>query len=212
MFIEDEFDNLHFSFSKDLYHDFNAETDLSITSFVELCISKQSVKIVRAFHKMILGLKSRPESLEQRSVVPDRNFVVLCFHAVDESLNRVSIIVKDEAESIILCLCCFSSDFKEDLHSRVDFVTDQVRECLHSKLQRSLTSDKDPSLDSSQLLTSNECSHSSTARESNTAEYSLIEHLDVLDVFETRAWDTVCRSSRLSNDEVAVFEIATESL
>lgn len=115
MFIEDEFDNLHFSFSKDLYHDFDAETDLSVTSFVELCISEQCVKIIWTFHKMILGLESRSESLEQRSVVPDRNFVVLCLHAMDESLNRVSIIVKEEARSISSCPCCFSSGSRERL-------------------------------------------------------------------------------------------------
>ena len=101
---------------------------------------------------------------------------------------------------------------EKGLHSGIDLVADKIGECLHCQLQRSLTSNQNPSFDGSQLLTSNERTDSSTAREANTAEYSLIEHLNVLDVLEARARNTIGRSTSLSNDKITITEVSTDRL
>ena len=89
-------------------------------------------------------------------------------------------------------------------------MTNQIRKRLHSKLQRSLTSNKNCSLDSPQLFASDKSTNSSTGCETNAAEDGLVEHLHVLGVLETCAWDAVCRSSSFGDDEVAIAEVATD--
>lgn len=91
-------------------------------------------------------------------------------------------------------------------------MTNQIRKCLHSELERTLSSDKNPSLNGAQLLSSNEGTNSSTSCEANAAKNGLIKHLDVFDVLETRVWDAVCRGAGFGNDEITVAEIATEGL
>jgi len=89
-------------------------------------------------------------------------------------------------------------------------MTDQIRKRLHCELQRSLTSDQNPSLDGPQFLASDESTNSSTGCEANATEDCLVEHLHVLGVLETCAWDAVCGGSCFRNDEVAVAEVATD--
>lgn len=126
-----------------------------------------------------------------------------------ESLNRVAVIVQQEAGT----LSTFSSNFKQvHLHSSIDLMPDQIRECLHSKLQRSLTRDENASLDGAELLASDEGTDRSTSCEANAAEDGLVEHLHVLGVLETRAWDTVRGGTGFGNDEVAVLEVGTKTL
>lgn len=75
MFIEHQLHNLHLPVSQYVEsHDFN--TNLSVTGFVEFGISEYSVEVIWSFHKIVLGLEVRSESLKEGSVIPGRHCIV----------------------------------------------------------------------------------------------------------------------------------------
>ena len=62
---------------------------------------------------MILSLELRSKRLEQRSVIPSRHRIIRSLHAMDESLNSITIIVEQETVSISLDILplCETSEF-----------------------------------------------------------------------------------------------------
>ena len=96
--MQNQLHNLYFMLGKpNFFRRARMNTDLSISSRIELFISEKCIQLIRSLHVMIFGLKLRSKTLEQSSVIPCWHGVIGGFHPVNETLDRVAIVVQKEA-------------------------------------------------------------------------------------------------------------------
>jgi hypothetical protein len=75
---------------------------LEYLAFAEIRIGEQRRKLLTSLDRpVVLGRKARPKHFGKPTVIPNGDLVVRSVKAVDQTLDRISIVVQDESASQI---------------------------------------------------------------------------------------------------------------
>jgi hypothetical protein len=183
---------------------------LEYLAFAEIRIGEQRRKLLTSLDRpVILGRKAWPKNLGKPTVVPNGDLVIRSVKAMDQTLDRISIVVQDESTSQISHALEHQVG-KGNKHDWLQVMSQQIRKRLHRKLQRAFARDQNVPLVFTSLLYGLERPDCSPCGVSNAAVDSLVELENPRG--EVRLDNTISRSSCLSNDTITRFDELRECL